>query len=601
MPNLRMWPDTNHHPGEWPEPAASPGNFAEHIAAEQLALMYRLTPAPVWAGLAFGAVMALLAFTMAALMPVLAWAAALLLVSLVRLRESRVFEADPQRLARTRHWLNRYLTWMLLYCLCWSAMFVLFGPHATGITFALILAGTVGIASVGVFTTFSVLKASLWFLVALLGPMILWFLWLGGTEGLAVASGGIIYAIVLGVEAKRSQERQAEMLRLRLENAAIAEDRARALALAEHSNRAKSRFLAAVSHEMRTPLNGIVGMTELIRDDTANDVLRHRADVVLRSAEHLHRVIGDLLDLSRMEFGRLRLELRPFDPVLALREVTELLAPLAGERGASILAHAAAGGLREGDEARVKQVLHNLIGNAVKFNGQGAIEVTLRTQGDELTYRIRDNGKGVVPERREAIFQPFEQSAPLGAAAREGTGLGLTIARRLARAMGGDVRCVDTPPGGPQGATFEFTLRALPVAAAPLQAPADMPLARLRGRVLVVDDNEVNALVAQAMLSRLGLQADSALDGDLALQRLGEERFDAVLMDCRMPRLDGWQATRRWRQQEHGRRLPIIGVTANVSDEDRRACLDAGMDGFLGKPFRIHDLASILRKHLAPA
>lgn len=206
---------------------------------------------------------------------------------------------------------------------------------------------------------------------------------------------------------------------------------------------------------MRTPLNGIVGMSELIRDDAPDDRARHRIDVVLRSAEQLHRVIGDLLDLSRLELAR----------------------------------------------------------------------------------------------------QP--QSPASNAPAQAGE-----------------------DPAAPS---------------------ADDAVPRLRGRVLVVDDNEVNALVAQAMLARLGVQTDCVGDGDVALERLHSNRFDAVLMDCRMPRLDGWQATRRWRVQEQGRRLPIIGVTANVSDEDRLACFDAGMDAFLGKPYRLDDLAAVLRKHLAPA
>jgi CheY-like chemotaxis protein len=323
----------------------------------------------------------------------------------------------------------------------------------------LLLAGLVAVASVGVFTTFGVLAASLSFVLTLLGPLVLWFAWLGNTEGLAAAAGGVIYAAVLVQQARHSRARQADMLRLRLENAAIAEQRAQALALAEHASRAKSRFLAAMSHEMRTPLNGIVGMSELIRDDAPDDVQRERADVVLRSADQLHRVIGDLLDLAGMNTATL----------------------------------------------------------------------------------------------------------------------------------------------GPQGTAFEFQPSATPASEGRPETTAATPVRLLRGRVLVVDDNEVNALVAQAMLARLGLQTDCAGDGDVALERLLSDRFDAVLMDCRMPRLDGWQATRQWRVQEQGRRVPIIGVTANVSEEDRRACLDAGMDAFLGKPYHLDDLAAVLRQHLGPA
>ena len=350
---------------------------------------------------------------------------------------------------------------------------------------------------------------------------------------------------------------------------------------------------------MRTPLNGIVGMSELMRDEATSDTLRHRAGVVLHSAEHLHRVISDLLDLSRLEFDRLRLELAPFDAAQSLLEVTELLTPLAAERGLrlrTVLPEAPLG-LVMGDASRVKQVLHNLLGNALKFAGQGEIVVTLAREPAGLMFEVRDHGPGVPESQRATVFEPFEQGSDDAETQRQGAGLGLSISRRLARAMGGDVTLT---PAVPHGAVFTFSLQAAPAAAqAPLQAAPPVP--RLRGRVLVVDDNEVNALVAQAMLARLGLQVESAADGLLALDALSRERFDAVLMDCRMPQLDGWQATRRWRKLERGRRLPIIGVTANVSTEDRRQCLDAGMDAHLGKPFHIAELAAVLQRHLAPA
>jgi CheY-like chemotaxis protein len=457
-----MWPEPEDHPpavpGAGPNRPSAAQPFEARIAAEQLALMYGLTPAPVWASVVFAALLTPLLLRVAPQALVLGWAAVMLALCAVRATETSRFRADPQRDSRGTYWRRRYLALMVLYCLCWSALFLLFADYTSGVAFALLLAGMVAIAGVGVLTTFGVMTASLWFVGALLGPLVLWFLRLGGTEGLAMAGGGVLYAVVLIQQARRSQIRQAEMLRLRLENAAIAEQRAQALALADQASRAKSRFLAAMSHEMRTPLNGIVGMSELIRDEASDDRARHRIDVVLRSAEQLHRVIGDLLDLSRLELGHPQPDLASTCPSPA----------------------AQAGG--------------------------GAHDTT---------------------------------------------------------------HDVSVPP--------------------------------LRGRVLVVDDNEVNALVAQAMLTRLGMQTDSASDGDVALERLLRDRFDAVLMDCRMPRLDGWQATRRWRVQEQGRRLPIIGVTANVSEEDRRACMDAGMDAFLGKPYRLDDLAAVLRQHLAPA
>lgn len=589
------------HPPNRPSAPDSTPSIEDRIAQEQVALLYRLTPVPVLAGLGFVAIVALLLSATVPMKQVWLWATASAVVSLVRATELRRFENDPHRLVRTRYWVGRYLVWMVPNCLLWSAMVVAFADQVHGLTLAMLLAGVISVASLGVFTTFSVPRVSLGFLAALLGPVVVWCLWRGSAEELGVAGGAALYGTLLAVEAYRSQARQREMLRLRMENAAIAEARALALAEAEHSNRAKSRFLATVSHEMRTPLNGIVGMSELIRDEADSDTLRHRAAVVLKSADHLHRVISDLLDLSRLEFDRLRLEVAPFDATQALLEVTELLTPLAAERGLrlrTVLPDERPGPVM-GDASRVKQVLHNLVGNALKFAGRGEIVVSLAAGPAGLQFEVRDHGPGVPEAHRETVFEPFEQGADDADVQRQGAGLGLAISRRLARAMGGDVTLL---PATPHGAIFSFSLLAAPAPAdTEAHAQAAPPVPRLRGRVLVVDDNEVNALVARAMLARLGLQVESAADGLLALDALSRERFDAVLMDCRMPLLDGFQATRRWRKLERGRRLPIIGVTANVSPEDRRHCLDAGMDAFLGKPFHLAELAAVLKQHLAPA
>ncbi len=601
-----MTPTEAHHPSLPSSQAdaqlSSDRSIQERISHEQVALVYRLTPVPVLLGLAFVVIVAVLLWPVAPQGWVLIWGAAMAAVSWVRATETPRFESDAQSAQKTGYWLNRYKFWMVIYCFAWSVTIVVFGNFTSGKTFAVLLAGMLGIASVGVFTTFGVFSASLWFLCALLGPVIVWAALLGELEGIGIALAALVYAATLTFEARRSEARQTEMLRLRLENAAIAEERARALAVAEHSSQAKSRFLATVSHEMRTPLNGIMGMSQLLLADAPTPVAKDHANVVLKSARHLHRVISDLLDLSRLEFGRLTLEPAPFDPHEAMKEVADLLRPLATDRGLrlNILPAQEVGVGFIADAARVRQVLHNLIGNAIKFTEHGEVTASVELLAQGLRYTVSDSGEGIDPSLAEVIFQPFGPGSAGLHRSQSGAGLGLSISRQLARAMGGDL--THAPALAASGTTFSFTLAAARVAREAL-GPAAAPLAwpQLGGHVLVVDDNEVNALVARAMLQRLGLESTHARDGQEALDLMQRQHFHLVLMDCRMPRMDGWQATREWRRQERTGHLPIVGVTANVSLEDRANCLHCGMDSFLGKPFLMQELLAVVQPHVKVA
>ena len=209
-----------------------------------------------------------------------------------------------------------------------------------------------------------------------------------------------------------TEQRHIEMLRMRFEHSALADERHRALLLAEHSNRAKGRFLAAVSHEMRTPLNGIMGMSEIVRETASDALTQQRAGVILKSAEHLKRVIGDLLDLSRIEQGRPDLLPAPMDPRQALLEVTELLAPVAADKGLLLNTQVdnTVPAQVQGDAARIRQVLHNLVGNAIKFTRTGRVDVALRATSDGLAFEVRDTGIGIAADRHQAVFDAFEPS-----------------------------------------------------------------------------------------------------------------------------------------------------------------------------------------------
>jgi signal transduction histidine kinase/ActR/RegA family two-component response regulator len=596
-------------PVRTPPPGLPPEQYTpdtgSQVAFDRIQTLYELTPPPVLAGMGFAVLVALMMAPGAPAGLTWGWLALKLLMGTLRILDAWLFRRHASRRAPVGHWLARYLVLMAIDAISWGVMAVIFMPYAHGIAATVLLAGAVGVASVGVFTTFTHLSASLSYLFSVLTPIMVDQLSIGARDNLLTAGALVIYFGVLAFEAWRSEKRQIEMLRLRYQNASIAEQRRQALALAEHSSVAKSRFLAAVSHEMRTPLNGILGMAQLLRGQLADPRQVQQVEVMRRSARHLQNVIADLLDLSSIEFGRLEIAHEPFGVAETVREVNDLLAAIALEKGLGFELHLAQPLPQRvrGDASRVKQVLHNLLGNAIKFTPAGGrVRLEVAAEPPGLRFSVHDNGQGIAPSEVERIFDAFAQAGE-APARRAGTGLGLTISRQLARAMGGDVR-FEPAAGG--GAVFHFTIAAAPAPDDADAAEPEWPPSRFRlaGRVLVVDDSPVNALVACGMLERFGLSAEVAEDGEQALQRLRAGAYDAVLMDCQMPGIDGYEVTRRWRAEEAQagrRRLPVIAVTANAVAGDREQCLAAGMDDYLAKPFDQNELGLLLQRHLARA
>ena len=602
-------------PSSLPPGEALLGDDAQHdiaarVARDQMEALSRLTVQPVIAGGFFSIVVGLLLWPTIGGPVFAAWVAARVLISVLRVWDCRDYlarEHAPEDIARRR---RRFLLLMACECASWSAMGLLFtGAVEHGVALVMLTA-LVGVAAVSVFSLGSDFGASGSFVAIVLLPNVAAQFAHGTTEGMVLGTGMLIFLALLLLEARTLAQRMTELLRLRHENAAIAEQRQRALALAEHSSRAKSRFLATVSHEIRTPLNGILGMAQLLQKEVAEPALRSRLDIVAQSARHLQVLIGDLIDLSRVEAGRLRIEPTAVALRDVVREVTGLQAAAAAEKSLRFELRVDPGVPSRvlADAPRVKQVLHNLLGNAIKFTSRGEVEMAVAAAGGSLHFTVRDSGPGVDPALRERIFRPFEQPAAAGAAAgsaaRGGLGLGLTISRQLARAMGGDVQCLPADGGG---ACFRFSMpcrpapeaAATPVVLAPA-VPSTDPGA-LRGRVLVAEDNDVNAIIVQAMLERFDVAVERVTDGEAALAALQAEGYDLVLMDCQMPGLDGLEATREWRRREAalGRvRTPIVALTANAVVGDRDRCLQAGMDDYLVKPIELAALARALRTHL---
>ncbi|MBI3709589.1 MAG: response regulator [Proteobacteria bacterium] len=394
---------------------------------------------------------------------------------------------------------------------------------------------------------------------------------------------------------------------------------------AEAANQAKSLFLANMSHEIRTPMNGVVGMVDVLLKTDLSARQRRMASTIHGSARHLHWIINNILDFSKIEAGKLTLEQTDFSLVSVVEETIDIFAePLQRKKLAISLDIAPDAPRRvRGDPARLKQVLINLVSNAIKFTEKGSISVSLTLVSQtshRLTCRfaVADSGIGISEAQRDRIFGAFEQADQSTTRQYGGTGLGLAICRQLIELMGGRI---DVQSDVGAGSTFSFSVcfGTAPSSAdcgdgkAPLSIEgrrvlvlnddsrrAERPLAlRSDVSVLVAEDNEVNQAVMQESFAQLGIRADIAVDGLEALAAWRKNQYDAILMDGFMPRLDGLATTQAIRDEETAtarKRIPIIAVTANATPGDREKCLQAGMDDYLSKPVQMHELESMLNR-----
>ena len=393
----------------------------------------------------------------------------------------------------------------------------------------------------------------------------------------------------------------------------------RAQEAAERASSAKSEFLARMSHEIRTPMNGVMGMSELLQGTELTPRQRHLSETISHSAEALLQIINDILDFSKVEAGKLELERVEFGLRETVEETIEIFAGRAHAKGLELACaiELDVPGTVCGDPMRLRQVLINFVGNAIKFTDSGEVIVRVRAVDKDglLRFEVIDTGIGISEEAQAHIFNAFHQADSFTTRKYGGTGLGLAICQQLADLMGGEIGVHSEVN---RGSTFWFEVRLEPIieASPTLTRLPRLNLAGLRApivddnagnreilpKILLVEDNPVNREVAVGMLESLGCAIDSAENGWLALEAMNTSIYDAVLMDCQMPVMDGLTASgeiRRREQSSGAARVPIIALTANAMEGDRERCLAAGMDDFLSKPFTQQQLATLLRRWLA--
>lgn len=590
---------------------------------ELVRMAFRALPTGTIVSATVAVVFALAASTTSPTPAVWWWLSFILALAGYRLWLARAFVRTNPGPDESPQWALRFVIATVTSGAAWGATAVIFpfldrdSPFA--VPHALLLAG---ISTGASRLLHPMRKGGVAFIVALMTPMGLNFFAQGDLLGTTLGAGVVVYVWFMATASLQYHQTLSDALVMRFEREALADaltaensrrearenelDEARTKA--ETASSAKGEFLAVISHEIRTPMNGVLGMLRVVRDTPLSAEQRSYLKTASDSAESLLLLLNDVLDFSKIESGRLELENAPFQPGATAQSIADLMLARVRDKGLQFELKLGDNlpGVIIGDSARLRQIIVNLLGNAIKFTERGSVELAVacveRTPTRAVMhFTVTDTGIGIDSAAQARLFKPFSQADASMSRRYGGTGLGLVISMRLAQAMGGAIQVQSKLN---HGTTFRLLL--------PCKLPELAPGARheegprfvtpsLHGRVLVVEDDAVNRQVIDLFLKKMGLTATFAPDGEEAISTATTQEFDLVLMDCQLPGIDGMEATRQIRTKLAGKPLMIIALTANASTHVREACLAAGMNDFLSKPVRFELLAGVLQKHLASA
>jgi signal transduction histidine kinase len=618
---------------------------------EQVAMLYRLSRSTQWASILASVVLWWVLFSIGSSGLLNTWFAVTIAVALARCLLTELYFRSGVTRETVRLWAGRFLAGTFAAGLCWAYAGVALFPINNSGYQMIFVAVLVGVSSAGLSSLSAIRSAYASYLLSVLLPFGFYMIYLAAPGYTYLGVLVMIYVGVMLLNAVRINGNIVANLTSRFEQVRMTEDILAAQQRAEETNRllgaeiierqrterqldqarqsaeaasrAKSEFLANMSHEIRTPMNGIIGMLDLLCHTALNDRQRRLADTAGGCANTLLGILNDIIDLSKVEAGRIELEHVAFSLSKELKAVVDLFASSADAKGVA-LSVALDPSLPDrvcGDSVRLRQVLANLVGNAVKFTESGEISVRVVMDGEEgkksvIRFQVTDTGIGISAEAQRKIFEPFTQEDASTTRRFGGTGLGLAICLKLVSLMGGSIG-VDSSPG--RGSSFWFAVglersdfvadSEVPVwppggHAGQVPCNADpKPGGSLRGRrILLAEDNVVNQEVAAAMIETLGCHVDIVSNGREAVEASDSTDYDAVLMDCQMPEMDGYEATNAIRERERKSsdrpRIPIIALTAHAMQGDREKCLASGMDDYLSKPFYREQLIVTLTRQI---